>query len=163
MGIEFHTLPQPDEISAREKEDATGAYLMMFASTAIGLPLPIINIIASIVYYFVNRTKGRFVNFHALQSLYSQIPVSLLNSYVVIWAAVNIVIKKNPFTNVFWGLLITAGIITIVYFIFSIIGAVRAHQGRFYYFIFFGRLAYYQVFRKRNEIPTSFENKPPAF
>lgn len=162
MGIEFHILPQPDEISAREKEDATGAYLMMFASTAIGLPLPIINIIASIVYYFINRSKGRFVNFHSLQSLYSQLPVSLLNSSVVIWAIVNFV-KSNPFTNQFWGLLITSVIITIIYFTFSIIAAVRAHQGRFYYFIFFGRLAYYQVFRKGNDSPTLFENKPPAF
>ncbi|MCH8319303.1 MAG: hypothetical protein IIA88_12580, partial [Bacteroidetes bacterium] len=39
-------VPQPDEIPTREKEDAMGAYLMMFAAIAAGLPLPIINLIA---------------------------------------------------------------------------------------------------------------------
>lgn len=160
--MEFYSIPQPDEISEREKEDATGAYLMMFATVAIGIPLPLVNIISSVVYYFVNRNKGLFVKFHSLQSLYSQLPVSLLNSYLVIWAIVNL-IKDNPFTNVFWGLVITAVVITIIYFIFSIIAAVRAHQGRFYYFIFFGKLSYWQAFRKKEKIPVSYQNKPPAF
>jgi uncharacterized Tic20 family protein len=159
--MEFYPVPQPDDISEREKEDATGAYLMMFASVAIGLPMPLVNIIASVVYYFVNRNKGLFVKFHSLQSLYSQLPVSLLNSFVVIWAIVNLV-KDNPFTNIFWGLAITAAVLTIIYFTFSIIAAVRAHQGRFYYFIFFGKLSYMQAFRKTEEKHISYQNKPPA-
>jgi len=47
-------LPQPHELSEREKEDAMGAYLMMFAALATSLPLPIINLIAATVYYYVN-------------------------------------------------------------------------------------------------------------
>ena len=160
--MEYYPMPQPHELSDREKEDATGSYLMMFATTAIGLPLPIVNMIATIVYYFVNRDKGRFVKFHTLQSLYSQLPVSLINSYGIIWAIVNLV-KGNPFTNVFWGYAITAGIINLVYFIFSIIGAVRAHKGRMYYFVFFGKLSYYQAFRKEERDESGFVNKPPAF
>ena len=142
--MEFYPIPQPEEIETREREDASGAYLMMFATTALGLPLPIINMIASIVYYFVNRSKGRFVQFHALQSMYSQLIVTAINSYLVIWAIVNLV-DNNPFTNYFWGLAIAAGIFNLIYFIFSIIGAVKAHRGRFYYFVFFGRLAFVQV------------------
>jgi uncharacterized membrane protein len=159
--MEFHPLPQPHELSDREKEDASGAYLMMFATTAIGLPLPVVNMIASIVYYFVNRSKGLFVRFHALQSMYSQFPVSILNSVVVIWAIVNLV-KERPFTNTFWGFLITAGVFTLLYFVFSIIGAVRAHRGRFYYFVFFGRLAYMQVYKKREEDGQDQVNHPPS-
>lgn len=159
--MEFHPLPQPHELSDREKEDASGAYLMMFATTAIGLPLPVVNMIASIVYYFVNRSKGLFVRFHALQSMYSQFPVSILNSVVVIWAIVNLV-KDRPFTNTFWGFLITAGVFSLLYFVFSIIGAVRAHRGRFYYFVFFGRLAYVQVYGKREEDGQSQVNHPPS-
>jgi uncharacterized membrane protein len=158
--MEFYPIPQPDELTDREKEDASGAYLMMFATTALGLPLPIINMIASIVYYFVNRSKGRFVKFHALQSMYSQFPITILNSYLVIWAIVNLV-KDNPFTNIYWGLLITAGVFNVLYFIFSIIGAVKAHRGRFYYFVFFGKLAYAQVYRKRDESSNQQVNIPP--
>ena len=32
----YHPLSQPDELTSREKEDAMGAYLMMFASIEIG-------------------------------------------------------------------------------------------------------------------------------
>jgi len=38
VGSPSISLPQPDEIPEREKEDAMGAYLMMFASLAIGSP-----------------------------------------------------------------------------------------------------------------------------
>jgi uncharacterized Tic20 family protein len=92
--------------------------------------------------------------------LYSQLPVTVLNSIAVIWTIVNFV-KDNSFTNLFWGFIITAGIINIVYLTFSIIAAVRAHQGRFYYFIFFGSLAYYQAFQKKSENKVPFVNKPP--
>lgn len=52
-------LPQPQDLSEREKEDAMGAYLMMFAALATSLPLPIINLIAAIVYYYINRKKRK--------------------------------------------------------------------------------------------------------
>ncbi|HPF93169.1 MAG TPA: DUF4870 domain-containing protein [Tenuifilaceae bacterium] len=158
--MELHPIPQPDELDIREKEDASGAYLMMFATTALGLPLPIVNMIASVVYYFVNRSKGRFVKFHALQSMYSQLIVSAINSYLVIWAIVNLVNNK-PFTDVFWGLAIAVGVFNLVYFIFSIIGAVRAHKGRFYYFIFFGRLAFVQVYSVKEKQYEKPVNLPP--
>ncbi|MEX2597058.1 MAG: hypothetical protein WEC59_09050, partial [Salibacteraceae bacterium] len=64
----YYPLPQPDEIPDHEREDAMGAYLMMFAAVASALPLPVINLIAAIIYYYVNRRKSRFVHFHSLQS-----------------------------------------------------------------------------------------------
>lgn len=159
--MQYHPLPQPQDIELRVREDAMGAYLMMFATAALGLPLPIINLIAAIVYYYVNRSKGRFVEFHTLQSLYSQIPVSILNSVVVIWTIVNLV-KGNDFTNIFWGFLIAVAAADLLYFIFSIIGAVRARNGQFYYFIFFGKLAFHQVYRIRvREQSGQPVNRPP--
>jgi hypothetical protein len=62
----YHPLPQPDDISIREKEDAMGAYLMMFAAHAIGLPLPIISLVAAIIYLYLNRKTSRFV--HCIRS-----------------------------------------------------------------------------------------------
>jgi hypothetical protein len=40
-----------------------------------------------------------------------------------------------------------AAVVNLVYFIFSLVGAVRARKGLFYYFLFFGKLAYHQVYR----------------
>ena len=160
--MKYHPLPQPDEIEVRVKEDAMGAYLMMFATAALGLPLPILNLVAAIIYYFVNREKGRFVQFHMLQSLYSQIPVTLLNSGLVAWTIVNFV-RDFDFTSIYWGYLIMTGVADLVYFIFSIVGAVKARKGLFYYFIFFGKMAYHQVYQVRPEQAGSMtRNQPPG-
>ncbi len=133
--MEYHQLPQPDEIETRVKEDAMGSYLMMFATSAIGIPLPILNLIAAIIYYYVNRSKGKFVQFHTLQSLWSQIPVTLLNSGLVAWTIVNLV-RDLDFSSFYWGYLVMVGVANLVYFIFSIVGAVKARKGLFYYFLF---------------------------
>ncbi|MER3330225.1 MAG: DUF4870 domain-containing protein, partial [Candidatus Kapaibacterium sp.] len=85
MSTDYYPIQQPEDLPAREREDAMGGYFMMFASLAAGLPLPIINLIAAIIYYHVNKHKSRFVRFHSLQSLLSQLPVSLLNAGLVIW------------------------------------------------------------------------------
>jgi uncharacterized membrane protein len=110
----------------------------------------------------VNRDKGKFVQFHTLQSLYSQIPVSLLNSGLVAWIIVNLV-KDLDFTGFFWGYLVMVATADLVYFIFSLVGAVRARKGLFYYFLFFGKLAYHQVYRIRPErLQSNLKNRPPG-
>ncbi|MDT8433125.1 MAG: DUF4870 domain-containing protein, partial [Bacteroidales bacterium] len=161
LTMQYHPLPQPDELDVREREDAMGAYFMMFATAALGLPLPILNLVAAIIYYFVNRSKGRFVQFHTLQSLYSQIPVTLLNLGLVVWIITNLV-KEYAFSEVFWGYVVMVAVANLVYLIFSIVGAVQARKGYFYYFLFFGKLAYAQVYRVREEKDAgSRVNQPP--
>jgi len=58
-GVPSSAIPQPDEIPERQREDAMGAYLMMFASLALGVPIPLLNVVASIIYFFVNRKRCR--------------------------------------------------------------------------------------------------------
>jgi uncharacterized BrkB/YihY/UPF0761 family membrane protein len=158
---EYYPIPQPDEISKREKEDAMGAYLMMFAALGAGLPLPMINLIASIVYYYVNRGKSRFVRFHLIQSLWSQLPVTLLNGALVVWT-VRIFYTQGEFGRTFMGLLFAAVLFNIVYVGFSLYAASLARKGRFYYFVFFGRLAYHLTFKIReNKFNEPEQNKPP--
>jgi uncharacterized membrane protein len=160
--MEYHTLPQPDEIDVRVKEDAMGAYFMMFATAALGLPLPLLNLVAAIIYFYLNRDKGRFVQFHTLQSLWSQIPVTLLNSGLVAWTIVNFV-KDFDFTGMYWGYLVMTAVADVVYLIFSLVGAARARKGQFYYFLFFGKLAYHQVYRVRPvKTPSGPVNRPPG-
>ena len=160
--MEYYPIPQPDEIETRVKEDAMGAYFMMFATSAISIPLPILNLVAAIIYYYVNRSKGKFVQFHTLQSLWSQIPLTLLNSGLVAWTIVNLV-RDLSFTSYYWGYLVMVGIANLVYFIFSIIGAVKARKGVFYYFLFFGKVAYHQVYRIRAErFDSAPVNRPPG-
>ena len=162
--MEYYPIQQPEEIAEREKEDAMGAYLMMFAAVAVGLPLPIINLIAAIIYYLINRKKSRFIHFHSLQALLSQIPTTLINWGGVIWA-LNIFFRDSwTTTDEFWAYVIFAGLATLIYFIISLIAAFKARQGKMYYFLFLGKLAYeaaYAVKPSDGKINTEPVNKPP--
>ncbi len=161
--MEYYPLPQPEEIAEREKEDAMGAYLMMFAAVAIGLPLPIINLIASIIYYYINRNKSKFIHFHSLQALLSQVPSTLINWVVVIWG-IRIYFTDMTLSDSFWAYAVFAAVCTLLYFIYNVIAAFKARQGKFYYFLFFGKVSYELVFKiKPGEEVVSTEpvNKPP--
>lgn len=162
MTENFHPLPQPHEIPEREKEDAMGAYLMMFAAVAVGLPLPIINLIAAIIYYFVNRGKSRFVHFHALQALLSQIPTSIINWVLVVWI-VRMLFWDVELSDEFWAFAIFAGAATLFYFVMNIIAAVNARRGRMYYYLFFGKVSYDVAFRVKDSEghPVPVENRSP--
>ncbi len=157
-------LPQPEELSEREKEDAMGAYLMMFAAWGIGLPLPLVNLIASVVYFFVNKKTSKFVAFHSLQSLLSQIPVSCFNSGLIAWLIAAIV-SGFVFSTAFFIYLIFVVLINILYIIFSIVALVHARKGRFYYFPLFGGLSFNQYYgagaENRFRKTEQWENKPP--
>lgn len=172
--VQYHLIEQPEEISTRDREDAMGAYLMMFGALAAGLPLPIINLIAAIIYYYVNRGKSRFVKFHSLQSLYSQFPTTLLNAGLVFWTF-RILFQDGSFTDnsvfldgfatvseIYWGYLWVVVGANLLYVLFSILGAVKARKGGFYYFLFFGKLAYHFSYRISEERNSSSQNKPPV-
>ncbi len=142
----YHPVPQPEEVTKREREDGMGAYLMMFAGIAAGLPLPILNLLASIIYWAVNKSKSRFVKFHCLQSLWSQLPTTALNAVLFYWTLRNVIVYEMEFSDSYFGYLAMVIVVNIIYFIFSIIGAIQARAGKMYYFVFFGRLAYQQSF-----------------
>ena len=158
----YRPLPQPDDLTEREKEDAMGAYLMMFAAWGVGLPLPLINVIAAVIYFFVNRKKGPFVLFHAHQSMTSQVLVGLINAGVV-FGVLRILLFDLTLGRYFFAYILMAVLVNILYFIFSIIAAVRARKGRFCYFWFFGKLAYHHAFSISEEPSAEEEvvNIPP--
>ena len=174
MNTNYHPIPQPNELTTREKEDAMGSYLMMFASIGAGLPLPLLNLIASIIYYYIHKKKTLFVKFHTLQSLLSQLPVTLLNGATMIylfWNRHDIVKFNNDLefsiNDQLAGYLIAVAAVNLIYLAFSIAATVKARQGRMYYFLFFGKIAYHSTFKVRPE--DSMEqgedviiNKPPV-
>jgi uncharacterized membrane protein len=152
-------LPQPGDISQREKDDAMASYLMMFASWAVGLPLPLVNLVASVVYYAVNRKGSKFVAFHSLQSLLSQVPVSLLNAGVLGWG-IGLLVKGGAAGSLwpFLGYAFFTAAVNILYLVFSIVALLAANKGRFYYLPFFGRIAF-----DRHYGPASAERQRPAW
>jgi uncharacterized Tic20 family protein len=134
-------LPQPDEISDREKEDAMGAYFMMFAALGLGFPLPLINLIASLIYFVIHRRKSRFVAFHALQSLISHLPVAAFNVALIVWL-LWILATTTHFASEFFVFLVFVAFANILYIVYCVVALTRARKGQLYYMPFFGRLCY---------------------
>lgn len=167
----YHELEQPSEIPIREREDAMGSYLMMFGALAVGLPLPIINLLAAVIYYALNAKKSRFIKFHSLQSLLSQLPTTLMNAGLIFWtvylffSADHLSSEPNlenfSATNIYWGYVITTIIANLLYIVFSFIGAIKARKGEMYYFIFFGKLSYHLAYKKSHNDRVTPQNKPP--
>lgn len=161
-------LPQPDKITRKEKDDAMGSYLMMFAAWAIGLPIPFANFIAALIYYLINKKESRFTSFHSYQSLITQTVISVFNSILIFWTIRNIVISveknSNAFSQYFFVYLIFVIIWNILYTIYSLVACVKAYKGNFFYMLFFGRIAFNKFYGKKaqlkqNKINT---NLPPS-
>lgn len=161
---QYLPIPQPEELKEQEKEAAMASYFMMLVTLVVGLPLPLINLIAAFIYYYSIRSKGTFVKFHAYQSLISQIPISLLNLGTIIWI-VSMIFFSATFSSTFIGYLVVVFIANVLYLIVSIIAAIQCRQGKIYYFLFFGKLAYMHAFQKKPDSPEKqdeFVNKPPV-
>lgn len=139
-------LPQPHELSQREKDDALAAYLMNFAAWGAGLPIPSLNLIAAWIYYFINRRKSRFVAFHCFQACTSQIPTTLLNIGAVGTLIDYAVILDKPLPELFYPYVIFVVLMNLIYLGTSIFACVRAAKGRFHYFLVFGRWAYLKYY-----------------
>lgn len=135
-------LPQPQEISKREKEDAMGAYLMMFAAMGAGFPFPLLNLLASIIYFSINKKKSRYVAFHSFQSLITQIPISVLNGVLLFWFIRILIMGMSLFNLQFFIYLGFVILWNLLYIILSITASVRARRGQLYYMLFFGAISF---------------------
>jgi uncharacterized membrane protein len=164
-------LPAPGDIPPGERDDAMGAYLMMFASLALGLPLPFVGLVASVVYYAINHGRSRFVAFHSLQALLAHIPVALVNGGLVVWLVVALVSQAGVHAA-FWAALSLGFILNLTYLVLSILALRRAARSLFWYMPVAGSLAFSRLYGpgaderwkaalrpERNEPPRRFSRR----
>ena len=81
-----------------EAEKASNSYLMTLIALIAGLPLPIINLFATFIFFLGNRKGTYFVRWHCTQALLSQLSVLFINSYGF-WWTVSIVFTSQSITN----------------------------------------------------------------
>ena len=143
-------MPQPDEVSTKDRENGFGAYIMMFAGAYF--PVPFVEIISSIIYYLYFKKRSRYAAFHAYQSFLAQLPVTILNTALLIYGIrmLIIYIRTEMITTYelktgLAFLLITV-LINIIYIIISLIIALKAKNGIFAYFPIVGRMAYEKMY-----------------
>ncbi len=122
-----------------ELERASNSYLMSLVAVIGGLPLPILNLLASIFFYLGNRKSTPFVKWHCTQNLLSQFGLFFLNS-TGFWWTVSIVFDDEKTSNVYFGYMLTLIIFNLVEFISTIILASRTRKGIHAQLFFFSDL-----------------------
>ena len=131
---EFQYLP-----SEHEAEKASNSYLMSLLAIIAGLPLPIINLIATFVFYLGNRKGSYFVRWHCTQALVSQLTVLLMNS-VGFWWTISIIFSEEVISGRYISYILTILIFNIIDLIATIYTAIETRKGIHVKWWFYGDL-----------------------
>ena len=128
-----------NKITEDEAEKASNSYLMSLIAVIAGLPLPIINLIATLIFYMGNRKGSYFVRWHCTQALVSQASFLVVNSYGF-WWTVSLILGDSEMTDSYIAYMITAVLFNMVEFIATIYTAIETRKGRHVEWWFYGTL-----------------------
>jgi len=128
-----------DNLDESETEKASNAYLMSLVVVMVGAPFPIINALATSIFYIANRKSTYFVRWHCTQSLLSQISIVCINTAATAWT-LSIVFGPVSLSNSYIGYILSAIIFNIIEFIASIYAAIRVRKGVHVEWWFYGDL-----------------------
>jgi len=128
---------KPDDYEA---EKASNSYLMSVVAVIAGLPLPIINLIATAIFFLSNRKGSYFVRWHCTQALLSQVAVLIPNGAGFYWT-ISIIFGNKEATNDYIAYMIAIVLFNIGEFIATIYAAIRTRKGKHVELWVFGPLA----------------------
>jgi len=126
----------PDEYEA---EKASNSYLMSLIAIMAGLPLPIVNLIATLMFYLGNRKSGHFVRWHCTQALLAQAVTLVINVVGVYWT-LSIIFGSNEVSNRYIAYIITIVLFNLIEFVATIYAAIRTRKGKHVSWWMFGPL-----------------------
>lgn len=127
---------QPGE---HEAETASSSYLMSLITIIVGLPLPIVNLIAALIFYLGNRKSTYFVRWHCTQALLSQLSMLFINSYGF-WWTVSIIFTEESIKSTYIAYIIAAIIFNLTEFVATIYTAIQTRKGIHVEWWFYGPL-----------------------
>lgn len=122
-----------------EAEKASNSYLMSLIAAIIGLPLPIINLIATFIFFVANKQGTYFVRWHCTQALLSQFSLLIINT-IAFWWVISIVFYSGTISNAFIAYIITIMIANFLEFIATIYTAIATRKGKHVEWWFYGSL-----------------------
>ena len=114
--------------SDSEREKAANSYLMSLMAAMVGLPLPIVNMLATIIFYLANRKRTSYVRWHCTQALISQIPLYFTNT-VLFWWTVRLLLGYESLTSFYFAYLFTVVLFNVIDYIATIYSAVKVRKG----------------------------------
>ena len=123
--------------SEHELEKASNSYLMSLVALIAGMPLPIINLVATFFFYIGNRKGTYFVRWHCIQALLSQLSLLFMNSFGF-WWTVSIIFGPETITNKYLAYIITVFFFNIIELVATIYTAIKVRKGEHISWWFYG-------------------------
>ena len=127
------------EPGEHEAEKASNSYLMSLLALMAGLPLPIVNLIATGIFYLGNRKGAYFVRWHCTQALLSQLSFLFANS-AGFWWTIGIIFGDEHVNNAYVSYIITLIIFNVAEFIVTMYSAIQTRKGHHIRWWFYGDL-----------------------
>ncbi len=127
---------QPGE---HEAEKASNSYLMSLVAVLAGLPLPILNLLATLFFFLANRKGTYFVRWHCIQALLSQLSLLFMNSFGF-WWTISIIFTDEKVSSNYIAYIITVLLFNIIEFIATINTAIKTRKGIHVSWWFYGDL-----------------------
>ena len=112
-----------------ELEAASNSYLMSLLVAMVGLPFPIVNLIATVIFFLANRRQTYFVRWHCMQALVSQFPLFCTNS-ILFWWTVRVLIGWTSLSSFYFAYLFTVLLFNLIDFIATIHTMIAVRQGK---------------------------------
>ena len=127
------------EPTEHEKETASNSYLMSLIVIMVGLPLPIINLVATLIFYLNNRKSTYFVRWHCTQAILSQLSILFINSFGF-WWTMSIIFSEEIITNRYIAYIIVVIIFNFTELIATIYTTIQTRKGIHVEWWFYGSL-----------------------
>lgn len=123
-----------------ELEKASNSYVMSLVVVVVGLPLPIINLLATLFFFIANRKSTYFVRWHCTQALLSQFSLFCLNSVAFWWTVTIILNRGEGIENPYVTYILLVVLFNLLEFIMTIRAAIRTRKGIHVSWWFYGPL-----------------------
>jgi uncharacterized Tic20 family protein len=130
----FYYIPQP-----HEAEKASNSYLMSLVAIMGGLPLPVVNLIATFFFYRANREAGPFVRWHCTQALLSQISLVIINGFAFWWTML-VIFRGHTINSSYIAYIICVLVFNLIEFIATIYSAIQTRKSKHVEWWFYGSL-----------------------
>ena len=118
-------------------ERASNSYIMSIVAIAVGLPIPIINLVATFIVFLAQRKASYFVRWHSMQALLSQLSLLILNSRAWYWTYDIVFAGEEAVSNEYIAYLIAVILINLTEFFATLYAASNVRKGidvRFWFF-----------------------------
>jgi len=129
--------PFPYEPSEHESERASNSYVMSLVALLAGMPLPIVNLLATLFFYIANRKSTYFVRWHCTQALLSQFSLLFMNS-AGFWWTISILFTDEQISADYAAYMFTILVFNITEFVATVYTAVQTRKGKHVEWWFYG-------------------------